>query len=95
MNIWKGFFFDSPLSLFIRALPHVILHTPMDDALSAGIISFEIKGLSTQDAVKKLVEKKIVARASPYKTSWVRFTAGIINFEKDIDHALEVVHSLK
>jgi selenocysteine lyase/cysteine desulfurase len=44
----------------------------MSDELSAGIISFEIKGYSTPDAVKELNEKKVVATASPYKTSWVQ-----------------------
>jgi selenocysteine lyase/cysteine desulfurase len=67
----------------------------MSDELSAGIISFEIKGFSTKDAVKKLNEKRLVATASPYKTSWVRLTPGLINCEKEIDKALEIVHSLK
>jgi hypothetical protein len=36
-----------------------------------------------------------MATASPYKMSWVRFTPGIINMEKDIDKALEAVYTLK
>jgi isopenicillin-N epimerase len=79
----------------LASMRHVKLHTPMSDDLSAGIISFEIKGLSTEEAVKKLNEKKVVATASPYKTSWVRFTPGIINSEKETDKALEVVNALK
>lgn len=79
----------------LAAMRHVTLHTPMDDDLSSGIISFEIKGLSTEDAVKELNKRKIVGTASPYKTSWVRFTPGIINMEEDIDKALQVVHALK
>jgi isopenicillin-N epimerase len=79
----------------LASMPHVTLHTPMSDALSAGIISFEVKGLSTKDTVKKLVEKKVVATASPYKTSWVRFTPGIINSEEEISKALEAVHALR
>jgi isopenicillin-N epimerase len=79
----------------LAAMRHITLHTPMSDDLSAGIISFEIKGMSTEEAVKKLKEKKVIATASPYKTSWVRFTPGLINSEKEIDKALEVVQSLK
>ena len=74
---------------------HVRLHTPISDELSSGIISFEIKGLSTEDAVKELNKRKVVATASPYRESWVRFTPGIINMEADIDKALEIVNSLK
>jgi isopenicillin-N epimerase len=79
----------------LAAMPHVKLHTPLDSELSSGIISFEIKGLSTEDTIKKLKEKKVVATASPYKTSWARFTPGIINTEEEIDMALDAVHSLK
>jgi isopenicillin-N epimerase len=79
----------------LASMSHVVLHTPMDDELSAGIIAFEIKGYSTEDAVKKLVGKKVVATAAPYKTSWVRFTPGIINMEEEVDKALDIVDSLR
>lgn len=79
----------------LASMPHVILHTPMSDELSAGIISFEVKGYSTEETVKKLLEKKVVSTASPYKTSWARFTPGIINSEEEIERALQAVYSLK
>ncbi|HEX8314709.1 MAG TPA: aminotransferase class V-fold PLP-dependent enzyme [Flavisolibacter sp.] len=79
----------------LATMSHVTLHTPMDDELSSGIISFEIKGLSTEEAVEELNKRKIIGTASPYKTSWVRFTPGIINMEEDIAKALEVVNALK
>jgi selenocysteine lyase/cysteine desulfurase len=79
----------------LASMPHVTLHTPMSDELSAGIISFEIKGYSTEEAVKELNKRKVVATASPYKTSWVRFTPGIINMERDIEKGLEVVDSMR
>lgn len=77
------------------AMRHVVLHTPMDDHLSSGIISFEIKGLSTEDAVEEQKKRKVTATASPYRESWVRFTPGIINTEKDIVKALDAVEQLK
>jgi isopenicillin-N epimerase len=76
-------------------MPHVTLHTPMDDGLSAGIISFEVKGYSTEEVVKALLKKKVVATASPYKISWARFTPGIINDEAEVDKALEAVYDLR
>lgn len=79
----------------LAEMRHVKLHTPMDDELSSGIISFEIKGLSTQDAVEELKKRNVVATASPYRPSWVRFTPGIINLEEDIDKALNVVNGMK
>jgi isopenicillin-N epimerase len=79
----------------LSTMRHIRLHTPMSEDLSSGIISFEIKGLSTEDAVKELNKRKLIATASPYQPSWVRFTPGIINMEEDIDKALDIVNSLK
>ncbi|MCW3073981.1 MAG: Aminotransferase, class [Flaviaesturariibacter sp.] len=79
----------------LAEMEHVVVHTPLSDELSAGIISFDIAGYSTEEAVQALLDKGVIATASPYKTSWTRFTPGIINMEEDIDKALEVVQSLK
>jgi isopenicillin-N epimerase len=79
----------------LASMPHVKLHTPIADELSAGIISFEVDGYSTQDVIKALTEKKVVATASPYKTSWARFTPGIINTELELETAISAVWSLK
>ena len=79
----------------LAEMEHVLLHTPLKDELSAGIISFDIAGYSTEKAVQALLDKGVIATASPYKTSWTRFTPGIINMEEDIDKALDVVRSMK
>jgi selenocysteine lyase/cysteine desulfurase len=76
-------------------MPHVRLHTPMADEFSAGIISFEVDGYSTPEVIKALQEKNVVATAAPYRTSWARFTPGIINTEQEIEMALNAVLSLK
>jgi selenocysteine lyase/cysteine desulfurase len=79
----------------LAEMSHVTLHTPMDDELSAGIISFEVKGYSAKDAAKALMEKKVIATAAPYRVSYVRFTPGIINSEEEIDKALEAVKEMR
>jgi selenocysteine lyase/cysteine desulfurase len=79
----------------LASMPHVKLHTPMDDELSAGIISFEVDGYSTPDVIKALLEKKVIATAAPYRTSWARFTPGIVNTEKEIEQALSAIWELK
>ncbi|HEY0828379.1 MAG TPA: aminotransferase class V-fold PLP-dependent enzyme [Bacilli bacterium] len=76
-------------------MPHVILHTPMEDKLSAGIISFEIRGLSVKDTVKRIVEQKVIATEAPYDTAYARFTPGIYNTPEEIGRALDVVWSLR
>ncbi|MFB9864590.1 aminotransferase class V-fold PLP-dependent enzyme [Rufibacter immobilis] len=79
----------------LAAMPHVTLHTPLDDALSAGIIAFEVEGMETEDVVKRLLEKKIVCTAAPYLTSYARFTPGIYNTPEEVTKVLEAVNSLK
>jgi isopenicillin-N epimerase len=79
----------------LSKIPHVKLHTPMDNELSAGIISFEVDGYTTPEVVKALLEKKVVATASPYKISWARFTPGILNTEQEVEAGLRAVSALK
>lgn len=76
-------------------MPHVTLNTPLADEFSAGIISFEVDGYTTPETVEALLKKKVVATAAPYKTSWARFTPGIINSEEEVMKGLEAVYSLK
>ena len=59
--------------------PHVDLHTPMSTALSSGVNSCEVNGLSPKEVVKKLHDRNITASATPYKTVYARLTPCIIN----------------
>lgn len=79
----------------LASMPHVILHTPMDDKLSAGIISFEVDGMSTQEVVDRLRKKKIIATVAPYRSEYARLTPGIINTPEEIETVLNEVWSLK
>ena len=78
----------------LASMPHIILHTPMDDSLSAGIVSFEIKDYNTKEAVEELNRRRLVVTASPYKKSYVRITPGIYNTEAEIDKALSIIDTL-
>lgn len=77
------------------AMKHVTLHTPMDDSLSAGIISFEVDGMSTSEVVQKLHDKKVIATVAPYQTEYARLTPGIFNTPEEIDKVLVEIDSLK
>jgi isopenicillin-N epimerase len=79
----------------LASMKHVTLHTPIDDKLSAGIISFEVDGMSTSEVVQKLHDKKVIATVAPYQTEYARFTPGIINTPEEIDKVLDAVYSLK
>lgn len=75
-------------------MKHVTLHTPLEPSLSAGFVCFDVRGHQTQEVVRILRDNRVIASGSPYGVSHVRFSAGIVNFQRDIDMALDVIRSL-
>jgi selenocysteine lyase/cysteine desulfurase len=69
-------------------MPHGALRTPPDPTLSAGIVSFDIPGLSADAVVERLRDFGIIASASPYAQRHARLTPSIRNTLEDVDHAL-------
>ncbi|HYV17762.1 MAG TPA: aminotransferase class V-fold PLP-dependent enzyme [Verrucomicrobiae bacterium] len=78
----------------LAKIPKVTLHTPMDPAISAGINCFEVAGLAPGDVVAKLLDRRIIASTSPYKVTYPRLSAGIMNTPEEIDRALAAVRAL-
>ncbi|HUC41590.1 MAG TPA: aminotransferase class V-fold PLP-dependent enzyme [Gemmatimonadales bacterium] len=75
-------------------IPGVTLHTPRDPALSAGISCFEVRGLAPGQVVARLAEKKLRTTTSPYKVSYARVSAGIMNKPEEIDLVLREIKAL-
>lgn len=78
----------------LSKLPNVHLHTPQSAQFSAGIVCCDVKGWAPKDVVARLKAQKIIASATPYRHSTVRFSAGIINTPEDIDKTLRVMRTL-
>jgi isopenicillin-N epimerase len=74
--------------------PKVTLHTPKSEALSAGLICFEVKGIPAADVIKRLAARKIVGSVTPYATEYARFSVGILNTPEEVDTVLREVRSL-
>ena len=79
----------------LQSMKHIILHTPMSPGLSAGINSFEVKGISPEEVVKKLLAKKIISSSSPYHISYARLTPCIANTKAEVFTCLKALESLK
>ncbi len=75
-------------------MPHVTLHTPQSDELSAGIICFEVDGVSPPQVVERLHEKQIIASTSPYATSYARLAPSLLNDAEEIDLALREIRAM-
>jgi len=70
------------------------LHTPLDREVSAGLSCFEIAGLKAADVTARLRAKKIRTSDSPYKVSYARVSAGIMNSPQDIEAVLRELRTM-
>jgi isopenicillin-N epimerase len=72
----------------------VTLHTPRDPELSGGLSCFEVAGLKADEVAHRLTARKIRTSSSPYKISYARVAAGVMNFPEDIETALREIRAL-
>ncbi|MDP9469339.1 MAG: aminotransferase class V-fold PLP-dependent enzyme, partial [Chloroflexota bacterium] len=78
----------------LSAQPHVRLRTPMADELSAGIVCFEVDGLSPEEVVARLREGRIVASVTPYATRYARLAPSLLTSPEEVDETLRAVGEL-
>jgi selenocysteine lyase/cysteine desulfurase len=78
----------------LRQISGVRVHTPMDDELSAGLVCFEVAGLSAQGVVDRLHARGVIATVTPYATSYARLAAGLLNTPEQVDTVVAEVHRL-
>jgi isopenicillin-N epimerase len=78
----------------LRKMPHVTLRTPMAESLSSGLVCFDVKGMSADEVIKRLGERKIIASVTPYATKYARFATALLNTTADIDAAASAVRAL-
>ena len=78
----------------LAQMNHVTLYTPMDQALSAAIVCFDVDGLSPAQVVEQLRQRRIVASTTPYTRSYARLTPGVYNTPEEIDEVLASIQTL-
>jgi isopenicillin-N epimerase len=78
----------------LAAMTHVRLRTPLDEAVSAGLVCFEVAGLSPQQVVERLHASSIVATVTPYATTFARLAPGLLNTPEEVDQVLAAVRAL-
>lgn len=79
----------------LASMPHVTLQTPMSPELSAGIVSFDVAGMSPHAVVDKLRGWKVIGSVAPYARQHVRLTPSIRNFPEEIDFVLNAIDQMK
>jgi isopenicillin-N epimerase len=74
--------------------PGVVLRTPRDPGLSAGIVAFDVDGADPHAVVRSLRREGIVASVAPYASQHVRLTPSIRNSPEEVDAAIAAVRSI-
>jgi selenocysteine lyase/cysteine desulfurase len=70
------------------------LVTPMDPALSAGIVCIDIDNLPSADAVARLRPLGVVASATPYAVSYLRLGPSIAVGPEDVERAIAAIKQI-
>ena len=79
----------------LAKMPHVVLYTPRARELSSGIVCFDIKGMTQNQVVARLLERhRILASTTPYRTSYARVALGIQNTSEEVDKTLAAIRTL-
>jgi len=78
----------------LAGMPRITLHTPMSQDLSAGIVCFEVAGMSPAQVVAELRRRSIVASVTPYATQYARVAPGLLNSSDEIETVLRNIRSL-
>jgi selenocysteine lyase/cysteine desulfurase len=79
----------------LAKMPHVTLHTPMSQELSAGIVCFEVAGMTPRQVIERLRHRKIIGSVTPYATQYARLAPSLLTLTTDIEQALEEILKLR
>ena len=85
----------SRLKYGLELMPHIKLRTPTDPSLSAGIVAFDVEGLSADGVVRRMRRLNIIGSAAPYATRHVRLTPSMRNTVEDVDYAIGALRRIK
>ena len=72
----------------------ITLHTPMSGDLSAGLVAFEVAGMTPDAVVKRLLERLIIASTCPYAITYARLAPSLVNTEAEVERAAQAVHAI-
>ncbi|GAC1619153.1 MAG: aminotransferase class V-fold PLP-dependent enzyme [Candidatus Acidiferrum sp.] len=78
----------------LARMKHVKLYTPAADNLSAGIICFDVKGMTPEHVVERLRAKKVIGSTTPYEISYARVAPSLFNTPEEVETTLRAVREL-
>lgn len=78
----------------LSGMSHVKLYTPRDENLSAGIVCFDVNGMSPREVVRRLGQRNIISTTTPYAQSHARVSPSIRNSPQEIEATLTAIREL-
>ena len=79
----------------LAQMPHITLHTPMSQDLSAGIVCFEVAGMTPRQVIERLRQRNIIGSTTPYATQYARLAPSLLNSSEDIELTLKEIAKLQ
>lgn len=78
----------------LAAMPGVVIHTPRDPRMSAGMVCFDVAGHSGDEVVARLAQKRIQITTAAYRIPYARIGTAILNTPSEIDRTLKEIRAL-
>jgi selenocysteine lyase/cysteine desulfurase len=78
----------------LRKMSHVVVYTPPQSGLNAGMVCFDVKGLEAKATVARLLSKRILASTTPYPVPVARVACGIMNTPGEVETTLRAIRGL-
>jgi selenocysteine lyase/cysteine desulfurase len=79
----------------LAKMPHITLHTPMSQDLSAGIVCFEVSGMTPRQVIERLRQRNIIGSTTPYATQYARLAPSLLNSSEEIEQTLKEILMLR
>jgi isopenicillin-N epimerase len=79
----------------LAAMSHITVQTPISQDLSAGIVCFEVAGMTPRTVVERLRQRGIVGSVTPYATKYVRLAPSLFNSPGEIETTLGEIRHLR
>jgi len=80
----------------LAAIPRVTVHTPLSSEVSAGIVCFEVDGLTPEEVVARLRQRKVIASVTPrnYAMHLARLAPSLLTSPADVDATLRALREI-
>ena len=77
----------------LAEIPGVVVHTPRDPAVSAGLVCFDVPGHTGTELVEHLARKQIQITTAAYRIPYARIGTSILNTPEELDRTLREIRA--